>query len=82
MGAGSGLFPLGPDVLGLPRDCCSAPLGADPGALVLPKGGKSGLEGSTGGCTVGAASQADRGLLGDLFLASRSVLLGGGLSLT
>ena len=78
-GAGSDLFPLGPGVLGAPTDCCSAPFVQAPAALELPKGGKSGLEGSTGGCTVGVASQADRGLLGDLFLVSTSVPLGGGL---
>ena len=79
MGAGSDLFPLGPDVLGAPTDCCSVPLGPVPAALELPKGGKSGLEGSTGGCTVGAASQADRGLLGDLFPVSNSGPPGVGL---
>ena len=78
-GAGSDLFPLGPEVLGAPTDCCSVPLGAVPVALELPKGGKSGLEGSTGGCTVGVASQADRGLLEDLFLVSTSGPLSGGL---
>ena len=82
MGAGSGLFPLGPGALAFPKGCCSAPLEADPGALVLPRGGKSGLEGSTGGHTVGVASQADRGLLGDLCLASRSAPPGDGLSPT